>query len=63
MTRIICKKVKEGFAYGTTKIAVVTSKTVEEIYEALLDNYNKVLDYAENKSMQEFSAKVFRIAS
>lgn len=58
MTRIIGKKVKEGFAYGTTKIAVVTGKSVEEIYEALLDNYNKALDYAESKSMQEFSAKV-----
>lgn len=58
MARIISKEVKEGFAYEAAKIAVIYGKPVEEIYEKLLDNYNKALDYAENKDKQESIAKL-----
>lgn len=58
MARIINKEVKEGFAYEAAKIAVIYGKPVEEIYERLLNNYNKTLDYVENKDMQESVAKI-----
>lgn len=49
MARFIDNKLKEGFAYEAAKISVITGKPVEEVYEALINNYNKALDYDEEK--------------
>lgn len=57
MAIIIDRKVKEGFAYEAAKIAVTTGQNVEVVYENLMTNYKKTLNYIEHKENTEL--KVF----
>ena len=55
MAIIIDRKVKEGFAYEAAKIAVTTGQNVEAVYENLMENYKKALNYIDHKEQTELN--------
>ncbi|MGM9876469.1 MAG: hypothetical protein ACI310_04485 [Bacilli bacterium] len=55
MAIIIDRKVKEGFAYEAAKIAVTTGQDVEAVYENLMANYKKALNYIDHKEQTELN--------
>lgn len=55
MAIIIDRKVKEGFAYEAAKIAVTTGQNVEAVYENLMENYKKALNYIDHKEQAELN--------
>lgn len=59
---MISTEIQEAFAFEASKIAVTTNRPVEEVYQALMNNYSKALglvvrvenqnvNYSENAKM------------
>lgn len=46
---MISTEIQEAFAFEASKIAVTTNRPVEEVYQALMNNYNRALGLVERR--------------